>query len=111
MRRAQGEIFCQFVSLIPINDFAEAIEVPNGVPYGLSASIYTKNVNQAFAAMRDIYTGIVYVNAPTIGAETHLPFGGTKQPGNGHPEPTLAPIPFYPSVNHPSIHYFDKLPR
>jgi len=86
MRVSQEEIFGPVVSLIPVNDFAEAIEVANGVPYGLSASIYTKNVNQAFAAMRDIYTGIVYVNAPTIGAEVQLPFGGTKSTGNGFRE-------------------------
>jgi aldehyde dehydrogenase (NAD+) len=56
------------------------------VPFGLSSSIYTRNVNHAFQAMRDLYTGIVYVNAPTIGAEIHLPFGGTKGTGNGHRE-------------------------
>ena len=58
----------------------------NSVEYGLSASIYTRDVNQAFRAMRDMDTGIFYVNAPTIGAECHLPFGGTKNTGNGHRE-------------------------
>ena len=99
------------VSLIPVNDFAEAIEVANGVPYGLSASIYTKNVNQAFEAMRDIYTGIVYVNAPTIGAETHLPFGGTKQTGNGHREAAIAAIDFNTEWKTLYIDYSDKLQR
>jgi aldehyde dehydrogenase (NAD+) len=111
MRVAQEEIFGPVVSLIPVNDFAEAVEVANGVPYGLSASIYTKNVNQAFAAMRDIYTGIVYVNAPTIGAETHLPFGGTKQTGNGHREAAIAAIDFYTEWKTLYIDYSDKLQR
>src|SRR5256884_320030 len=82
MRVAQEEIFGPVVSVIPIDNLEHAIDVANGVPYGLSASIYTRNVNRAFQATRDLYTGIVYVNAPTIGAETHLPFGGTKQTGN-----------------------------
>src|SRR6266852_2370545 len=111
MRVAQEEIFGPVVSLIPVSDFAEAVEVANGVPYGLSASIYTKNVNQAFAAMRDIYTGIVYVNAPTIGAETHLPFGGTKQTGNGHSEAAIAAIDFYTEWKTLYIDYSDKLQR
>src|SRR5580765_4904954 len=74
MRIAQEEIFGPVVSVIPIGSLEEAVEVANGVPYGLSASIYTRNVNRAFHAIRDLFTGIVYVNAPTIGAETHLPF-------------------------------------
>jgi len=111
MRIAQEEIFGPVVSLIPVKDFAEAVEVANGVPYGLSASIYTKDVNQAFAAIRDIYTGIVYVNAPTIGAETHLPFGGTKQTGNGHREAAIAAIDFYTEWKTLYIDYSDKLQR
>jgi len=86
MRIAQEEIFGPVVSLIPVKSFEEAIEVCNDVAYGLSASIYTKDVNRAFTAMRDVYTGIFYINAPTIGAEVHLPFGGTKATGNGHRE-------------------------
>ena len=111
MRVAQEEIFGPVVSLIPFASFDEAIEIANGVAYGLSASIYTKNVNQAFAAMRDIYTGIVYVNAPTIGAETHLPFGGTKQTGNGHREAAIAAIDFYTEWKTLYIDYSDKLQR
>jgi aldehyde dehydrogenase (NAD+) len=111
MRVAQEEIFGPVVSLIPFENFEEAIEIANGVPYGLSASIYTKNVNQAFAAMRDIYTGIVYVNAPTIGAETHLPFGGTKQTGNGHREAAIAAIDFYTEWKTLYIDYSDRLQR
>jgi aldehyde dehydrogenase (NAD+) len=86
MRVAREEIFGPVVSVIPIGSLEEAIEVGNSVEYGLSASIYTQDINQAFTAMRDMYTGIFYVNAPTIGAETHLPFGGTKNTGNGHRE-------------------------
>ena len=111
MRVAQEEIFGPVVSVIPISSFEEAIDVANGVPYGLSASIYTRNVNQAFAATRDLFTGIVYVNAPTIGAETHLPFGGTKQTGNGHREAAIAAIDFYTEWKTLYIDYSDKLQR
>lgn len=86
MRIAQEEIFGPVVSIIPVDSLEEAIDVANDVPYGLSSAIYTRNVNNAFLAMRDLYTGIVYVNAPTIGAEIHLPFGGTKGTGNGKRE-------------------------
>jgi alpha-ketoglutaric semialdehyde dehydrogenase len=111
MRVAQEEIFGPVVSLIPIDDLEQGIEVANGVPYGLSASIYTRNVNRAFAAMQDLYTGIVYVNAPTIGAETHLPFGGTKQTGNGHREAAVAAIDFFTEWKSLYIDYSDKLQR
>nr|MBA3336690.1 aldehyde dehydrogenase family protein [Chloroflexia bacterium] len=86
MRIAQEEIFGPVTALIPVSSFKEAIEVVNGVRYGLSASIFTQDVNQAFRAMQDIYTGILYINAGTTGAEIHLPFGGTKATGNGHRE-------------------------
>ena len=86
MRIAQEEIFGPVLSVITVDSFDEALEVANGVAYGLSASLYTRDVNNAYRAMRDLYTGIVYINAPTIGAEIHLPFGGTKATGNGHRE-------------------------
>jgi len=111
MRIAQEEIFGPVVSVIPIGSFEEGVEVANGVAYGLSASIYTRNVNRAFAAMRDMYTGIVYVNAPTIGAETHLPFGGTKQTGNGHREAAVAAIDFFTEWKTLYIDYSDRLQR
>ena len=85
-RIAQEEIFGPVVSVIPVDGYAEAITAANQVRYGLSASIFTRNVDAAFRAMRDLETGIVYVNAGTIGAETHLPFGGWKETGNGHRE-------------------------
>jgi len=90
MRVAKEEIFGPVVSVIPIDSFEQGIEIANNVVYGLSSSVYTQDVNKAFAAMRDLYTGIVYVNAPTIGAEIQLPFGGTKQTGNGHREAGIA---------------------
>jgi aldehyde dehydrogenase (NAD+) len=111
MRVAQEEIFGPVVSLIPIDSLEQGIAVANDVPYGLSASIYTRNVNRAFAAMQDLYTGIVYVNAPTIGAETHLPFGGTKQTGNGHREAAVAAIDFFTEWKSVYIDYSDKLQR
>jgi len=86
MRIFHEEIFGSVTDIIPARNFDEAIELANNCAYGLSASIYTQDINRAFAAMRDVYTGIFYVNAPTIGAETHLPFGGTKHTGNGHRE-------------------------
>jgi alpha-ketoglutaric semialdehyde dehydrogenase len=111
MRIAQEEIFGPVVSLIPIDGLEQGIEVANGVPYGLSASIYTRDVNRAFAAIRDLYTGIVYINAPTIGAETHLPFGGTKQTGNGHREAAVTAIDFFTEWKSVYIDYSDKLQR
>jgi acyl-CoA reductase-like NAD-dependent aldehyde dehydrogenase len=111
MRISQEEIFGPVVSLIPFDNLEQGIEIANGVPYGLSASIYTRNVNRAFAAMQDLYTGIVYINAPTIGAETHLPFGGTKQTGNGHREAAIASIDFFTEWKSVYIDYSDKLQR
>ncbi|MBI5463392.1 MAG: aldehyde dehydrogenase family protein [Ignavibacteriales bacterium] len=86
MRIAKEEIFGPVLSVVRIKTLEEAIGVLNDTIYGLSSSIYTRDVNKAFAAIRDIKTGITYVNAPTIGAEAHLPFGGVKQTGNGHRE-------------------------
>ncbi|MGB7153969.1 MAG: aldehyde dehydrogenase family protein, partial [Candidatus Acidiferrales bacterium] len=111
MRICQEEIFGPVVSVMPIGSLDEAIEVANGVKYGLSSSIYTRNVNDAFRAQRDLDTGIVYVNAPTIGAETHLPFGGTKQTGNGHRESGLAAIDFYSEWKTVYMDYSDRLQR
>jgi len=83
---AQEEIFGPVLSVVPVDGYAEAMTAANQVKFGLSASVYTRDVNQAFRAMRDFETGIVYVNAGTTGAETHLPFGGWKDTGNGHRE-------------------------
>jgi aldehyde dehydrogenase (NAD+) len=86
MRVAQEEIFGPVVGFVKVKSLEQAIEVNNGTPFGLSSSIFTTNVNAAFTAMRDLSTGIVYVNHGTTGAETHLPFGGTRGTGNGHRE-------------------------
>ncbi len=85
-RLALEEIFGPVVSVIPVSDFNEAIEVANNTEYGLSLSMYTQDVNRAFSAIEEFESGIVYINAPTIGAEIQLPFGGVKQTGNGHRE-------------------------
>ena len=85
-RIAKEEIFGPVLSVIKIRSLEEGIRVMNDTIYGLSSSVYTKNVNDAFAAIRDIRAGITYINAPTIGAEAHMPFGGVKQTGNGHRE-------------------------
>ncbi|HDZ12724.1 MAG TPA: aldehyde dehydrogenase family protein, partial [Bacteroidetes bacterium] len=86
MRIAREEIFGPVLSVIKVKDFDEAVQVINGVIYGLSSSIYTQDVNRAYRAIRDIQAGITYINGPTIGAECHMPFGGVKETGNGHRE-------------------------
>ncbi len=111
MRIAQEEIFGPVVSVVPCDSLDEAIEIGNGVVYGLSSSIYTQDVNNAFKAMREMETGIFYVNASTIGAETHLPFGGTKQTGNGHREAATAALDFYSEWKAIYIDYSGKLQR
>ena len=111
MRICQEEIFGPVVAIIPFGSFDAALEVANGITYGLSASIYTRDVNNAFRAQRDLETGIVYVNAPTIGAETHLPFGGTKNTGNGHREAGLAALDFYSGWKTIYVDYSDRLQR
>lgn len=92
MRIAQEEIFGPVVAVIPVDSFEEAIEVANGTEYGLSLSMYTQDVNRAFKAIEELESGIVYINAPTIGAEIQLPFGGIKQTGNGHREAGITAV-------------------
>jgi aldehyde dehydrogenase (NAD+) len=111
MRIAQEEVFGPVVALLEFSSFGEAIDIANGISYGLSTSIYTKNVNQAFEAMRDLEAGITYVNAPTIGAEVHLPFGGVKQTGNGHREGGTGALDFYTTWKSVYVDYSDKLQR
>src|SRR5262252_7930947 len=111
MRIAQEEIFGPVVSIIPCDGLEDAIEIANGIEYGLSSALYTKDVNQAFAAMRDLYAGITYINAPTIGAEVHLPFGGTKATGNGHREGGIGAIDFYTEWKSVYVDYSDKLQK
>jgi aldehyde dehydrogenase (NAD+) len=111
MRVAREEIFGPVVSVIPVGSLEEAIEVGNSVEYGLSASIYTQDINNAFTAMREMYTGIFYVNAPTIGAETHLPFGGTKNTGNGHREACVQALEVFSEWKSIYVDYSGTLQR
>lgn len=94
-RLEQEEIFGPVLSVIRVKDADEAFRVNNDVKYGLSSSIYTRDVNTAFRALNELDNGITYVNAPTIGAEAHLPFGGVKQTGNGHREGGWEVYEFY----------------
>jgi acyl-CoA reductase-like NAD-dependent aldehyde dehydrogenase len=111
MRIAQEEIFGPTTALIPVQDFDEAIRVANDVKYGLSSSIFTQDVNRAFRAMRDLQTGITYINAGTTGAEVHLPFGGTKDTGNGHREAGQAALDVFTEWKSLYIDYSGKLQR
>jgi acyl-CoA reductase-like NAD-dependent aldehyde dehydrogenase len=111
MRIAQEEIFGPVVSVIPTDSLEQALEISNGVAYGLSSAVYTRDVNKAFQAIRDLQTGITYINAPTIGAEVHLPFGGTKATGNGHREGGIGAIDFYTQWKAVYIDYSDRLQR
>jgi acyl-CoA reductase-like NAD-dependent aldehyde dehydrogenase len=111
MRIAREEIFGPVVSVIKCGSVDEAVAITNDVAYGLSASIYTQDINRAFAAMRDVYTGIFYVNAPTIGAEVHLPFGGTKATGNGHREAGLAALDVFSEWKSIYVDFSGKLQR
>jgi len=111
MRIAREEIFGPVVSVIPCQSLEEAVQIGNDVEYGLSASIYTQDINRAFTAMRELYTGIFYVNAPTIGAEVHLPFGGTKNTGNGHREAGVAALDVFSEWKSIYIDFSGKLQR
>ena len=111
MRIAQEEIFGPTTALIPVGSFEEAIHAANGVKYGLSSSIFTRDVNKAFRAMRDLDTGITYINAGTIGAEVHLPFGGTKDTGNGHREAGQAALDVFTEWKAVYVDYSGRLQK
>jgi alpha-ketoglutaric semialdehyde dehydrogenase len=111
MRVAQEEIFGPVLSLIEVESLEEAIAVNNGVKYGLSSSIFTRDVNAAQTAMRDLASGIVYVNAGTIGAEIQLPFGGTRGTGNGHREAGLGALEFFTEWKAIYVDYSGRLQR
>ena len=111
MRIAQEEIFGPTTALIPVESFDEAIHAANGVKYGLSSSIFTRDVNKAFRAMRDLDTGITYINAGTIGAEVHLPFGGTKDTGNGHREAGQAALDVFTEWKAIYVDYSGRLQK
>lgn len=111
MRIAQEEIFGPVTAVIPTSSLEEAVEIANGVRYGLSAAIYTRDVNRAFHAMNEMYTGIFYINSSTIGAEVHLPFGGTKGTGNGHREAGTQVLDIFTEWKSVYVDYSGKLQR
>jgi len=111
MRIAKEEIFGPVLSVIKISSIEEGISVLNDTIYGLSSSVYTKDVNKAFRAIRDIKAGITYINGPTIGAEAHMPFGGVKQTGNGHREGGWTVFEFFSEWKTVYVDYSGKLQR
>ncbi len=110
-RIGQEEIFGPVTSVIPFETLDEAIDIVNDVKYGLSSAIYTQDVNQSFYAMQELYTGICYVNSATIGAEVHLPFGGTKGTGNGHREAGTQVLDIFTEWKSLYIDYSGKLQK
>ncbi len=111
MRIGQEEIFGPVTSVIPFSTLDEAIDIVNNVKYGLSSAIYTQDVNRSFYAMQELYTGICYVNSATIGAEVHLPFGGTKGTGNGHREAGTQVLDIFTEWKSLYIDYSGKLQK
>ncbi|HZK75813.1 MAG TPA: aldehyde dehydrogenase family protein, partial [Candidatus Kapabacteria bacterium] len=111
MRIAKEEIFGPVLSVLKCRSLEEAIEINNSVIYGLSSSIYTRDINAAMQAARDIEAGITYINAATIGAEAHMPFGGVKATGNGHREGGWAVFDFYTEWKSVYIDFSGKLQR
>ena len=111
MRIAKEEIFGPVLSVIRAKNFDETIRILNNTEYGLSSSVFTTDVNKAFTAIRDIQSGITYINAATIGAEAHLPFGGVKKTGNGHREGGWTVYDFYTEWKAVYIDYSGKLQR
>ena len=110
-RLAQEEIFGPVLSVITVDDYQAAVTALNQIRYGLSSAIFTRDANSAFRAMRDFETGIVYINAGTIGAETHLPFGGTKETGNGHREAGHAALDTYTEWKSIYVDFSGRLQR
>jgi aldehyde dehydrogenase (NAD+) len=110
-RLEQEEIFGPVLSVIRVKDAAEAFQVNNGVKYGLSSSLYTQDVNLAFQALQSLDNGITYINAPTIGAEAHLPFGGVKATGNGHREGGWEVYEFYSETKVGYVDFSGSLQR
>lgn len=108
---ALQEVFGPVLAVLRAADFDEAVAIANEVEYGLSSSIYTRDVDQAFRAIERIDAGITYINAPTIGAEAHFPFGGVKATGNGHREGGWAPYEFFSEVKTVYVDYSGGLQR
>jgi aldehyde dehydrogenase (NAD+) len=110
-RLEQEEIFGPVLSVTRVKDADEAFRVNNDVAYGLSSSLYTRDVNVAFRALTELDNGITYINAPTIGAEAHLPFGGVKQTGNGHREGGWEVYDFYSETKVAYVDFSGHLQR
>ena len=110
-RLAQEEIFGPVLTVLRFGSFDEAVRINNGVKYGLSSALYARDTNLAFRAMQQLDNGITYVNAPTIGAEAHLPFGGVKQTGNGHREGGWEVYDFYSETKVCYVDYSGVLQR
>jgi aldehyde dehydrogenase (NAD+) len=110
-RLEQEEIFGPVLSVIRVSTPEEAFAVNNDVKYGLSSSVYTRDVNVAYRALVELDNGITYINAPTIGAEAHLPFGGVKQTGNGHREGGWEVYEFYSETKVGYIDFSGSLQR
>jgi alpha-ketoglutaric semialdehyde dehydrogenase len=110
-RISKEEIFGPVLSVIKVPDYSEAVRVANDIDYGLSSAIYTRDVNRAFRAIEDLETGITYINAPTIGAEVQLPFGGVKNTGNGGREAGSAAIEEFTEVKTVFVDFSDKLQK
>jgi acyl-CoA reductase-like NAD-dependent aldehyde dehydrogenase len=111
MRIEQEEIFGPVLSVVRFRSVDEAFAINNGVKYGLSSSVYTKDVSVAFQALNELDNGITYINAPTIGAEAHLPFGGVKQTGNGHREGGWEVYEFYSETKVGYVDFSGQLQR
>ena len=111
MRVAKEEIFGPVLSVIKVKSFDEAIAVANNTDYGLSSSVYTQDINNAYKAIRDLRAGITYINAPTIGAEAHMPFGGVKGTGNGHREGGWTVFEIFTEWKAAYVDYSGKLQR
>jgi len=111
MRIAQEEIFGPVVGIIPCNNLDQAVEIVNDSKFGLSSAVYTQDVNRAFRAIRNLDTGLTYVNASTIGAEVQLPFGGTKGTGNGHREAGTAALEIFSEWKSVFVDYSGKLQK
>jgi aldehyde dehydrogenase (NAD+) len=111
MRIAKEEIFGPVLSVIKVKDLDEAIQTLNDTDYGLSSSIYTRDVNASFRAVHELEAGITYINGPTIGAECHMPFGGVKNTGNGHREGGWTVYEFFSEIKTIYIDHSGKLQR
>ncbi|HEX2922401.1 MAG TPA: aldehyde dehydrogenase family protein, partial [Chloroflexota bacterium] len=111
MRIAQEEIFGPTLAIIAVDSLEEAVQVNNDTKYGLSTSLYTRDLNSAFEAIRDVTTGVVYLNAGTIGAEIQLPFGGTRGTGNGHREAAWTALDVFTEWKTVYVDYSGRLQR